>query len=199
MFACLCAVFLTHSRGPLLGLAVALGVTLLLNFRWYYLLGILVIGLSILGYDYVTDGGVKALIARSDAGRFWIYNQLYNRVEGFEWFGLGLGADSSVPLGHEVNIYCHSTFLCSYYHGGYVGLFLHLAMILTFVFWAWQHFLKTGSSLYLSFLAFGIFCYLIDGGRLLYHPRTEWLLIWWPIALLIIEKRKEQNATVIAN
>ncbi|MBV1883492.1 MAG: hypothetical protein KUG82_17765 [Pseudomonadales bacterium] len=192
MFACLSALLLTHSRGPMLGLVVAIGVASLFSFRWYFIPVVFLIIGAVLGYDYITGGGFDVLVHRADSGRINIYQDLMNRVEGNEWFGLGLLSDSSSPLGDSVSIYCHSTLLCSYYHGGYVGVTLHVIMLLAAAYGALVLYWRSGSSLYLTFLSFGIFCYSIDGGRLLHHPGTEWLLIWWPIAIIAVKLKKTQ-------
>lgn len=194
MLCCAFGLMLTHSRGPMVGLAAALFVMLFLPLRKTKLWGLFVIAVGVVFYDVVTDGGVRLLFERADAGRFTIYKNLLARMPGHEIFGLGFLSDSSSPLGHPINIFCHSTSLCAYYHGGAVGLLIYIVMFALFFFWAFQHYLRSGSSKLLVWLLFGLTCYTYDGGRLLYHPRTEWIIIWIPMAFIAIEWARNKTS-----
>lgn len=146
------AVFLTQTRGAMLGIGAALVVLILTKpvLRWSPVVTVTAAAgwafsnlplllPSVAGPGALASAGVPAaiavagspastLIARSDSGRFALYGQLWGRVQGAleVIFGRGFWArDNTLPgeLSWDAP-HPHGAFISTGFHGGIVGLVL---------------------------------------------------------------------------
>lgn len=216
------AVFLTQTRGALLGIGAGVAVliatrpilrwspavTVIMAAGWAYqnvtlLLPKDVPGL-VVGAPLGADSPAGSLIARSDSGRFALYKELWSRIEGTAEviFGRGFWArDNTLPgeLSWEAP-HPHGAFISTGFHGGIVGLAL-LGVLL----WAaakncaWLA--KTGlDARWLALLAMGCASLCFDGHTLALMttvPLFEPLLFWLPLiagASLTVKIRQDTPA-----
>jgi hypothetical protein len=138
------AVFLTQTRGALLGLGAALAVLMLTRpmARWVPLLGVIAVtGWSCQNLPVLLPKAFPAatvasqtmlatpgdhMISRADSGRLQLYQELWRRVEGAAevMMGRGFWARSTaepVEIAWQAP-HPHGAFISTAYHGGLIGL-----------------------------------------------------------------------------
>ena len=200
------AVFLTQTRGALLGLGAALAILMLTRPlpRWSPV--VVVIALTgwtcqnlqvLLPTTFPASPSDSSLllatpgdhmISRADSGRLQLYEELWRRVEGATEVVMGRGfwaRDTAEPI--EIRWpapHPHSAFISTAYHGGLIGLGL-LALLI----WAgvrrsiWLA--RKGIDVrWLAFLAAGGASLCFDGHTLAMFqtvPLFEPLLFWLPL------------------
>jgi O-Antigen ligase len=200
------AVFLTQTRGALLGLLVALVVLMLTRPmpRWMPLLAVVAITgwscqslpvlLPRLMHSAPVSGDLllatpgEHMLAREDSGRFGLYQELWHRVEGAGELLMGRGfwaRSTGLPaeIGWEAP-HPHGAFISTAYHGGLIGLTL-----LGLLIWAaarrsiWLA-VRGIDVRWLAFMAAGGASLCFDGHTLALFqtvPLFEPLLFWLPL------------------
>lgn len=200
------AVFLTQTRGALLGLGAAMAVLVLTRpmSRWLPLLGVIAVAGwtcqslpallpklspvdgSSAGMLLATPG--EHMLSRADSGRLQLYQELWHRVEGAAEVVMGRGfwartTAEPVEIGWQAP-HPHSAFISTAYHGGLIGLAL-LGLLL----WAgarrsiWLA-VRGIDVRWLAFLAAGSASLCFDGHSLALFqtvPLFEPLLFWLPL------------------
>ncbi|MES2705728.1 MAG: O-antigen ligase family protein [Verrucomicrobiota bacterium] len=200
------AVFLTQTRGALLGIGAGMLVLILTRpvLRWSPALSVI----AVAGWMFqnlpailpkaiphvivgTPPGGASptgSLIARSDSGRFALYKELWSRIEGTLEiiFGRGFWArDNTLPgeLSWQAP-HPHGAFISTGFHGGIVGLVL-LGILLHAGAKHCAWLAKTGLDVrWLALLAMGCASLCFDGHTLALMttiPLFEPLLFWLPL------------------
>lgn len=200
------AVFLTQTRGALLGMGAAMVILMLTKPlpRWMPVLGVVALtGWTCQNLPLLLPAVFPAsptpdqillatpgdhMLSRADSGRLGLYQELYHRVEGAAEVLMGRGfwardtadpVEISWPAPHP-----HSAFISTAYHGGLIGLGL-LGMLI----WAGARrsiwLARRGIDVrWLAFLAAGGASLCFDGHTLALFqtvPLFEPLLFWLPL------------------
>ncbi len=200
------AVFLTQTRGALLGLGAAMVVLMLTRpmKRWMPLLTVIALtgwtcqSLPALFPRSIPVEGASSqvllatpgdhMLQRADSGRLKLYKELWNRVEGWTEVVMGRGfwarpTAETVEIGWQAP-HPHGAFISTGYHGGLIGLAL-----LGLLIWAgarrsiWMA-VRGIDVRWLAFLAAGGASLCFDGhtfAMLQTVPLFEPLLFWLPL------------------
>lgn len=200
------AVFLTQTRGALLGLGAAVAILMLTRPlpRWSPVIAVIALtgwtcqSLPKLLPEFYpvtpTDTGLllatpgEHMLSRADSGRLQLYQELWHRVEGAAEVVMGRGfwaSDTAAPI--EIGWpapHPHGAFISTAYHGGLIGLGL-----LTLLVWAGARrsiwLARKGIDVrWLAFLAAGGASLCFDGHSLALFqtvPLFEPLLFWLPL------------------
>lgn len=204
------AVFLTQTRGAMLGIGAALAVLILTKpvLRWspvvtvtaaagWAFTNLPLLLPAIAGPTVLVSAGVPlaaagspaaTLVARSDSGRFALYKELWGRIEGAleVVFGRGFWArDNTLPgeLSWDAP-HPHGAFISTGFHGGIVGLvLLGLLLLAGAKQCAWLARMNLDGR-WLALLAMGCASLCFDGHTLALMttvPLFEPLLFWLPL------------------
>ncbi|MDB6069206.1 MAG: O-antigen ligase protein [Verrucomicrobiales bacterium] len=200
------AVFLTQTRGALLGVGAAMLVLMLTKpmARWLPLLAVIAVTgwtcqnlPSLLptvfpsaaeGNELLLASPGEHMLARADSGRLQLYQELWRRVEGAAEVVMGRGfwarnTTETVEIAWAAP-HPHGVFISTAYHGGLIGLSL-LGLLL----WAgarrsiWLA-VRGIDVRWLAFLAAGTASLCFDGHTLALFqtvPLFEPLLFWLPL------------------
>ena len=200
------AVFLTQTRGALLGLGAALGILMLTRpvKRWMPLVAVIALtGWSCQNLPVLLPTVFPAtpatgdvllatpgdhMLSRADSGRLQLYEELWRRVEGATEVVMGRGfwaRSTAEPVEIEWQApHPHGAFISTAYHGGVIGLAL-----LGLLVWAgarrsiWLA-VRGIDVRWLAFLAAGGASLCFDGHTLALLqtvPLFEPLLFWLPL------------------
>jgi len=200
------ALVLTLGRAPMGACAVAAVLGLILTRDRVFTAVFALVIVAICGGFYVVGGDWgPSLISRGEAGRFFIYQNLIERMDGRWLTGVGLAASDDVvfPKGNEnfpkgfTMPHTHSAFVATFFHGGILGLGLMLVLIGEAGRQAWRIARRRGDPTGSMLLIFGIVCLVLDGNRLVSNPHlSSWLIFWLPIAWIIAAGRWDDSQPV---
>ncbi len=182
---CFFCLFLTQSRGPLLGFAAAFALYAILARQRTVIYLAIGLAASLLAYAVINEGELAHRLFSTESPRSIIYNNVFQNIRGHEIFGMGLMTGTDKELGGWG--YPHSMPLATYYYSGLIGLSLLLVLLGFSLHGAWKIFKINNNPWGLTLLVYGIFTFLFDGDKLLSHPHILWLFIWHPIALIAAE------------
>lgn len=186
-------IVLSWTRGVWLGLTAALIVGILLQYpghRKKQLIAIAAVCLGI-GVVVLASLGPDILIKRALSFRPEIWAEFIARTfTANPLIGLGLTADSVFHLASEPEPFKHphSLLVSTFYYGGFIGLGLYLSVLMLAairVVQFEQHPIKVLAGMLLTF---GVVATLVDGNEILVKVNYLWLLIWFPIGLLLVRK-----------
>lgn len=183
---CVAAVWLSQSRGPLIGLAAAIVVmaVLIRNRRATALLLTGVVALMLLaGYFLMSDDVTRYLRAPEHRFTIWM-----NAIEAFmkaPVFGHGLHVDTSNISGSKAMQHYHNVYLTLAVQGGVVSVlaFLGLAAVSLF------RKVDRDSLPFKGLLVLGMVYMLSNGDALFTSPKELWLIFWLPIVALWANSR----------
>jgi hypothetical protein len=203
----LSTVLATQSRGPILSLALALG----LGFAFYrgpsrkwktHIVAVLLLfgGFTVaIQQQLIPNRWDSASMASSLRPEIW-QHMITKTVEEHLWFGAGLvkttrihvpGEEARLPFTHHA----HNAFVDAFYWTGLVGLILMCAHMI-YVLRYWSNLSKM-LPLFLWFL-FGCLTALVDRPGFFEHLTPHWFVYWIPAgliaALFIAEKQKSPPA-----
>lgn len=99
--------------------------------------------------------------------------------------GHGLTSTLSVQLGRQLFETAHNAYLQVFWHGGIVGLLLHLYLLLTALRYAWSLAQQRSDYTVLCMLLFVAATMMTGVDTLIERPRDQWMLAWFPLALII--------------
>ncbi len=189
-FAIICLfVISTQSNTGLLALTAACTLLFLADRRRALptlLIGLL-LGLVTAAYLAWSLGLLSAAVDAGFSKRLSIWQYVVQQWQDAPVFGHGYQkvlvlADNGTLS--TVN-YAHSVFLSTLRDGGLVGLFLLLLVYMLALRSALRMAIKEHNSLYLSLLAFGLVCVLVDVDQIVTRPRELWVILWLPLACLM--------------
>ena len=180
---CVFCLFLTQSRGPILGFFTAFTLYAILARQRVVIYLIAGVVCSLLAYAIIYDGNLTDRLASME--RLVIYKNIFQNIRGHEIFGMGLMTDTDKVLGGRG--YPHSLILGTYYYSGIVGIVLLTTLLGFSLNCAWKIYKKDNNPWGVTLLVYGFITFLFDGDKLLCHPNVLWLFIWYPIALIAAE------------
>ncbi|WP_161946195.1 O-antigen ligase family protein [Desulfonatronum thiosulfatophilum] len=183
-------VFLTQTRGALLGIVTVLG------------LGVLAQGdRRLFLMSAVSAGALLAVVAMrssmSDA-RLEIWSLALDRAWERPWFGFGLNEIQGLVVASGYNHdTAHNMFLDCLQYGGLVGLLLLLGLIVLALRGAWREYRRTGSFLLFAIVLYPLIFGFFDSFLTLSRVSPMWFQFWLPVGLVIgseIRARREEHA-----
>lgn len=190
----LIVITLTWTRGVWLALAMALTLGAITQYsrdRRVLLIAIFTIA-SIIGGALFVGLGTDILFKRAWSFRPEIWMEFTSRAfEANPIFGAGLTSDSLFHLGGEPEPFKHphSLFVATFYYSGFTGLLMYLAVLAISIKKLTRPYLGTIRTLAVMCLAYGLTASLVDGNELLVKVNYVWLLIWFPVGLLMIRAK----------
>jgi len=176
-------VLFTYSRGALLALAAACLVFFVVRRTRNTMIFLVVLGTTILVVHYYFPQ-VYAYLGRGIGVRPDIWRTVLARITEAPVWGHGYLTDQFVQI-RGAELFAHNAYLASLRDGGVVGGLLMLAMLGMACFQAWRVGRASGDYRYLALLALALVCMTFDTDRLLTRPRELWLVLWWPLALVL--------------
>lgn len=204
----LSAIYLTGSKGVLIGLTFAAVLSISLQFglsrkQMIVFLGVLLGAISViiitLYLEFAAVFDVLFPRAVSFRPEIWL-TVIKSTFEHNLLFGFGYLATGSLSINNIEFMHAHSIYLATFYYGGLVGLML-LIYLITIVFKAVHR--EPFTDLHMiasSGFLFAITTLIVDGDRLLLKIDYIWLVFWLPIALAtIIEFKQYKRSTLQAD
>jgi len=183
-FGCVCFVFLTQSRGPILTLLTICGVFCLLSgksIRWITLSTITAI-LLIFGLNDSIHSFVIESITRNP-WRVEIWLDAWKYIQNAPIIGNGLASINT--FGSIEQKFPHSIYVSSAFYGGFVGLALLLALFGQIAMTALKTECKNTKALHLGLLCIPVVGGLTDLAQVSKSPGELWYILWLPITIII--------------
>lgn len=187
---CLIGVVLTGSRAPLLGVGTA-GFYLIyfaapdtLRRKSLLISSAILVGLWALFWQRLTERGLSL--------RPQIWSEVLKHWQLHPWLGAGYNAPLSIRLSFINDDFfdTHNIVLAVLYYGGMIGVLLfgliHIAAFYQSFRWRKA---SPWTVLAGSLMIYGMITLQFDGGSIIGRPNEFWLLLWFPIALLLNIKR----------
>lgn len=190
----LAVILLTQSRGPLLALLVTLSILVILRARRKILTAIL-LSTVLLGGIFAASIALQDthIMMRKTNGRSEIWQSAITKIKESPVIGYGLanktyytyskfnGAQESV--GHA-----HSIYLSTLIQGGLIGFALLISlMVMTFWRTIPQIATRPEEDLWpIGWITMGALLGVVDFGGYVINVSTEWLVFWWPVALIFM-------------
>jgi O-antigen ligase len=106
-------------------------------------------------------------------------------VVGAPIFGHGILSQVRFDIGAFSFTVAHNAYIQALWHGGVIGLGLLLLLIASACWQAWRLGKERGDFIVLSILLFTIGAMFTGVDSLVDRARDQWLLFWFPLALLI--------------
>ena len=178
------AVALTGSRGPALGLAVAVLAAAAAMRDWKLALAVLLPGLILAGAAIMGDADSLAVLRQGSGRRLEIWSIVWEWIVEKPWIGFGVLADRTVPYSGGVAIHPHQLFLSNQLIGGLPATGLLLLTLAAAGRIAYRRFLSDGNFVLAALLIFVVVAGMFDFGDLLVTINWVWLIFWVPIALI---------------
>jgi O-antigen ligase len=182
---CLATMVLTGSRAPMLAL-VLIGVTLAAVYRRWWLVGLIVAGgvaVTALVWDHLFDRGTSF--------RAEIWPQVWHKYLEAPIFGVGLQRSPLLVITSRGPAYNeHNMFLALLRQVGIIGLVLYLNVALRVLVQGWRDRNQCRLALLATILqAYGLIALQVDGIRVVSRPADSWVVLWLPLALLLMSQR----------
>lgn len=183
-------VFLTATRGALLGLSCAMIIGSILSRRWWVVLALLLAGLAVMAAGSWTEFGPYDFFARGSSYRIELWSIVLERIDERFWFGSGISADASMVLsdGYMIN-HSHQLFLGNHFYGGVPATLLLLSTIAIAARAAYRRYRLSGDVLCVTLLAYIVVIGLFDIGEFLRSPNLIWIYFWFPIVIIAAQER----------
>lgn len=151
------------------------------------------IGLVFAAFELTAPDTLSRLNNLEITHRIDIWQQALAIFSASPVFGQGYqsGFAATIPDSPHVFISAHNTFVAALRDGGVVGLGLELYMLLVAIRLGLAELANRGNSLYLVLLLFSLICMSTATDRLITRPRELWILLWLPLALLVIRELQQ--------
>jgi len=178
-------VFLTATRGALLGLACAIAVGSIMTGKRWAVLWIAAVSMAVIAAGSMLEYRPYQFLARGSSHRLELWSIVWDRIGDHFWFGSGIGADESMVLsnGYVIN-HAHQLFLGNHFYGGVPASVLLLSTLAMAGRVAYRKFLKSGDVLCTTLLVYVVVLGLADFGEFLRSPNLIWFYFWFPLALI---------------
>lgn len=183
--ALMCFIWFGQSRTALLSLSVALLalVGLVLKERgvlYAAILAILMVGLSFIFPDVIEQAWLRGQGLRPQ-----IWAEAWSQAMTAPVLGHGLISPVSIVADGNVFETLHNAYLQVFWQGGVIGLCLFLGLLACGFRNAWSWAREQGNYTVFCILLFAV-CIMMTGvDTLIARPRDQWMLFWFPIALLL--------------
>lgn len=183
---CIAFMLLSGSRGPLLALAAALAVGLVIADRRLALaVAALLAAGAVLGLiaDFRT---IELLYERSQSGHFALWQQAWAAIAERPWLGHGSLADIDFVGKHGPARSPHNLFLANHLYGGVPATLLLAGLLGLAAVQAWRA--RREQPALLVLLVFGVAASLFDTRSLVQNLGREWITLWLPVGLLAAQE-----------
>jgi O-antigen ligase len=124
---------------------------------------------------WIRGGGTRPLI----------WQEFLKDVVHTPIFGRGINTEVNYDIGVEHFSRAHNAYIQALWNGGVIGLGLLLLLIASACRQAWRLGRERGDFVILGILLFAIGVMLTGVDTLVERPREQWMLFWFPLALLI--------------
>ncbi len=181
----ICVMWFGQSRTAFISLLIALLVFTGLTFKNQRMLCMIAFAVFVsvlfLAFPEALDGAVH----RGIGERPLIWKALWEQSKSAPLFGHGLISTLSIEMpGYNFET-AHNAFLQLFWQGGAVGVMIFLLLLAVAFRHAWSHGQQQGDFSVFCILLFAV-CTMITGvDTLIDRPRDQWLLFWFPLALLL--------------
>ena len=146
---------------------------------------------TVLILHFVDSDYFKDLLERADAGRFYIYENAYNKITS-NWFvfffGHGAASLSDNMIGRFQADHYHNLYLNTWYFTGLLGLLLTLILLL------WNFFILPIKgriwSVWDAIVAAMLIGFLFDGSRIYGYPSAMMFCFIIPLVLSVLNQDK---------
>ncbi len=178
-------VFLTATRGALLGLGCAIAVGGIMTGKRWAVLGIAAVSMAVVAASSLSGSESFQFLARGGSHRLELWSIVLDRIGDHFWFGSGIAADGSIVLqsGYAIN-HAHQLFLGNHFYGGVPASVLLLSTLSVAGWVAYRKFLKSGEVLCTTLLVYVVVIGLVDFGEFLRSPNLIWFYFWFPMAII---------------
>ncbi len=183
--AAVCVLFmmLTQSRGPVLGLLMALLV--IGAFLWRRGVAVILAAIGVVLAVLVLAGAVDLAdwLERGSAFRLEIWQQTLTLWLERPWTGYGPEPGHMFHGGGLAFGSPHNAVLAMAYYAGLPALLLFMALLAVAV-RAVLHEARRGEPIYLGLLVFALVVMILDTGAIVTNLGREWFIFWLPLAFI---------------
>lgn len=179
---------LTQSRGPIAAFALTLLLGLTLRADWKGLVAAALVGISLIAaYEATHDKSLYvALTQRGASYRLDAWIHAVEQIEVRPILGHGLSADFAARVTDDYAIvHPHSLFLGVAYYGGFLGLFLLIAVLALVARQVWQARNTPEGPMLTCLYVYSLLAVLTDSNRPVTAPAEIWYFFWFPIATIV--------------
>jgi len=201
IFLTACLIFLAfawlgQSRTTFVALVIALGFLSACKAqqRKAWLWSVMAVAATVAGMLILFPGSIEQAIERGAGLRPGIWSAVWEQARTSPFFGHGLVSPLSVESGGLPFGNAHSAYLQVFWQGGVVGLALFVSLMALALRTAMSQGRATGHYLTLGMLVFAALVMLTDLDTLIGRPREQWLLFWFPLALLLSQSTATSRA-----
>lgn len=186
--AVLIFVVLTQTRGALVGIALVVGLGLLLQGDRRLLMVLAVLGAAILAVILFSLHHPEGMIGveRRLGVRGEIWSLALERAWERPWFGFGLNEHQNlISANGELHGVAHNLYLENLHFGGLVGTVLLLTLAALALRGAWREYRRTGGFLLLAIVLYPLVFGVSAGYLTLSKISPMWIQFWLPMGLVI--------------
>jgi len=174
-----------QSRTAFVALLMALSFLVIIGGRQEKLRLILLVFATVIALGFAFPELIEQAWIRGVGPRPLIWQAYLQDVAQSPIFGQGIIAEVTYDIGNESFMVAHNAYIQALWHGGVVGLFLFLLLVAGACWQAWRLGRQTGNFVVLSILLFATSVMFTGVDVLVGRPRDQWMLFWFPLALLI--------------
>lgn len=186
---------LAQSRGHLLGVAVAMVVTVIACRQWRLLISLACFSVLIVAFTQFDAIGIRGFIDRGDSHRMELWSATLDQAMTAPWFGQGLNVDLVFQLENGTAIYStHNIWLTVFLIGGVCGIIFLLVLVYQALRGAIIHGKNCSNWLPLTLLIFGLVHTALNANQPVHRMDPDfWLALWVPIALVIAAEARSRR------
>lgn len=184
--AFICVAWFGQSRTAFTAISIALLALVVLTLQrkkkmlYLSVLTVPAILLLILSPDVVEQAWHRGQGLRPD-----IWTHIWKEVMAAPYFGHGFASTLSIEVDEHVMETAHSAYLQVLWHAGVVGLVVFLFLLGTLFRYAWLLGRREGDYTIFCILLFAALTMMTGVDSLIDRPRDQWMLFWFPLALLL--------------
>jgi O-antigen ligase len=183
--AFICVMWFGQSRTAFVALLIALlgliGLTSKKQSMLYAASFALLLGLLLLTFPEVLEGALQ----RGLGLRPLIWEGVWDEAKSTPFFGQGFISPVSVEVAGHIFETAHNAFLQLFWQGGGVGVMMFLLVLAVAFRHAWSRGQQQGDFSIFCILVFAVCTMMTGVDTLIDRPRDQWLLFWFPLALLL--------------
>ena len=143
-------------------------------------------GLLFMAFPEVLD----QIFQRGRGLRPLIWTAIWDEAKATPLLGRGLLSPVSVEVAGHVFETAHNAFLQLFWQGGAVGVIIFLLLLVVAFHHAWAWGQQQGDFSIFCILIFTVCTMMTGVDTLIERPRDQWMLFWFPLALLISYRSK---------
>jgi O-antigen ligase len=181
----ICFAWFGQSRTTLVALVIALCALTGLTLNEKKLLFLAALVILIAALFFIFPDSVEGAWIRGWGLRAQIWAQIWSEAYSAPIAGHGLISQLSVDAGGKVFENAHSAYLQVFWQGGVIGFSLFIFLLITAMRHAWSQGHQEGGYTVFCMLVFAAITMTTDLDTLIARPREQWMLFWFPLALLL--------------